>query len=199
MKVDRFHELNAFIAVVDAGGFTAAANRTGGYHVLTAESAGIGQGSTFTVELPRVHTSLPEASEVLVDQRARSPQRILLVDDNEDSLRWLETLLFMEGHDCRTASDGKTALFLNTTLRPTVAVVDIGLPDMTGFDVAVSIRDWRDKNPLTLIALRGYATAKFHKEAIQAGVDYYFAKPVPISKLLKLLEGLPSHQTIDTD
>lgn len=166
---------------------------------VTAESAGIGQGSAFTVELPRVHASLPEASEAPVDQSARSPQRILLVDDNEDSLRSLETLLLMEGHDCRTAPDGKTALFLNTTFSPTVAVVDIGLPDMTGFDVAVSIRDRLDKNPLTLIALSGYATAEFHKEAIEAGFDYYFAKPVPINKLLELLEGLPSHHTIDTE
>jgi CheY-like chemotaxis protein len=157
---------------------------------VKVESAGIGQGSTFVVELPRVHDLVPEAETSAVEHGGYA-QRILLVDDNQDSLGALEALLAMNGHECRIALDGKAALSSGTTFRPTVAIVDIGLPDMSGFDVAVSLRERRNTEPLTLIALSGYATAEFHKEAIEAGFDYYFAKPMPIDKLFDLLETLP--------
>jgi signal transduction histidine kinase/ActR/RegA family two-component response regulator len=162
---------------------------------VKVESAGIGQGSTFVVELPRVHDLVPE-TETSVVEHGGYAQRILLVDDNEDSLGALEALLVMNGHECRIALDGKAALSSGTTFKPTVAIVDIGLPDMSGFDVAVSLRERRNERrntePLTLIALSGYATAEFHKEAIEAGFDYYFAKPMPIDKLFDLLETLPN-------
>lgn len=158
---------------------------------VTVESAGIGQGSTFVVELPRVHDLVPEACEPWMDGRNGFPQRILLVDDNEDSVRALEALLVMDSHECRIALDGKAALSSDIAFSPTVAVIDIGLPDMSGFDVAVSLRERFNSDPLTLIALSGYATAEFHKQAIEAGFDYYFAKPMPIDKLFDLLESLP--------
>jgi signal transduction histidine kinase/ActR/RegA family two-component response regulator len=159
---------------------------------VTVESAGIGRGSTFVVELPRVHDLVPETSEPFLDDEHRGyAQRILLVDDNEDSLRALEALLVMDRHECRIALDGKTALSFDAAFSPTVAVIDIGLPDMSGFDVAVGLRERFDRYPLTLIALSGYATAEFHKEAIEAGFDYYFAKPMPIDKLFDVLEALP--------
>ncbi|MFT4505301.1 ATP-binding protein [Caballeronia sp. 15711] len=158
---------------------------------VTVESAGIGQGSTFVVELPRVHDLVSEACEPWMDGRNGFPQRILLVDDNEDSVRALEALLVMDSHECRIALDGKAALSSDIAFSPTVAVIDIGLPDMSGFDVAVSLRERFSSDPLTLIALSGYATAEFHKQAIEAGFDYYFAKPMPIDKLFDLLESLP--------
>jgi signal transduction histidine kinase len=157
---------------------------------VTVESAGIGLGSTFVVELPRVHDLVPEASEPLIDGQNGFPQRILLVDDNEDSVRALEALLVMDNHECRIALDGKTALSPDA-YSPTVAVIDIGLPDMSGFDVAVRLRERFNSNTLTLIGLSGYATAEFHKQAIDAGFDYYFAKPMPIEQLFDILESLP--------
>jgi signal transduction histidine kinase/ActR/RegA family two-component response regulator len=158
---------------------------------VEVESAGIGRGSTFVVELPRAHESLPEASERAADAHRSHAQRILLVDDNQDSLRALEALLVMDGHECRSAFDGKAALSADPAFNPTVAVIDVGLPDMSGFDVAIALRERFGTAPLTLIALSGYATAEFHKEAIEAGFDYYFAKPMPIDKLFDLLEALP--------
>jgi DNA-binding response OmpR family regulator len=157
---------------------------------VTVESAGIGHGSTFVVELPRVHDLVPEESEPLVDGRSGFPQRILLVDDNEDSVRALEALLVMDNHECRIALDGKTALSPDA-YSPTVAVIDIGLPDMSGFDVAGRLRERFNSNTLTLIGVSGYATAEFHKQAVEAGFDYYFAKPMPIEKLFDILESLP--------
>ncbi|QIE23671.1 Sensor histidine kinase RcsC [Caballeronia sp. SBC1] len=163
---------------------------------VTVESPGIGRGSTFVVELPRVHDLVPDAPETFADAHGGYAQRMLLVDDNEDSLRALEALLAMNGHECQTALDGKTALSPDTVFRPTVAIIDIGLPDMSGFDVALGLRERFNTEPLTLVALSGYATADFHKEAIEAGFDYYFAKPVPIDRLFDLLETLPSPKPI---
>jgi CheY-like chemotaxis protein/anti-sigma regulatory factor (Ser/Thr protein kinase) len=163
---------------------------------VEVESAGIGRGSAFTVELPRVHDLIPEASEVSIETHGGNAHRILLVDDNEDSLRALEALLSMNGHECQIALDGKGALSVDTAFRPTVAIIDIGLPDMSGFDVAVSLREQFHSHPITLIALSGYATAEFHKKAIEAGFDYYFAKPVPIDELFDVLETLPKLKPI---
>jgi len=163
---------------------------------VTVESPGIGRGSTFVVELPRVHDLVPDAPETFADAQGGYAQRMLLVDDNEDSVRALEALLAMNGHECQIALDGKTALSPDTAFRPTVAIIDIGLPDMSGFDVALGLRERFNTEPLTLVALSGYATADFHKEAIEAGFDYYFAKPVPIDRLFDLLETLPSPKPI---
>ena len=158
---------------------------------VTVASPGIGCGSTFAVELPRVHDLVPDAPETF-DARGGYAQRMLLVDDNEDSLRALEALLSMNGHECQIALDGKSALSHDAMFRPTVAIIDIGLPDMSGFDVALSLRERFNTEPLTLVALSGYATADFHKKAVEAGFDYYFAKPMAIDRLFDLLEVLPS-------
>jgi len=160
------------------------------------ESAGIGRGSTFVVELPRVHDLIADASETSIDGHGGHAQRILLVDDNEDSLRALEALLVMNSHECRIALDGKAALSSDTAFVPTAAIIDIGLPDMSGFDVAASLRKRFNTEPLTLIALSGYATAEVQKAAIEAGFDYYFAKPVPIDKLFDLMQKLPAPKQI---
>jgi len=162
---------------------------------VRVHSAGIGQGSAFVVELPRVHNLAPDVPDHFAPTYGGQPQRVLLVDDNEDSLSSLEALLNMNGHECRIALSGKAALSLDAGFRPTFAIVDIGLPDMSGFDVAISLRERFNNEPLTLIALSGYTTAEFHKEAIEAGFDYYFAKPVPISKIFELMEALPPSES----
>ncbi|SAL30628.1 PAS/PAC sensor hybrid histidine kinase [Caballeronia sordidicola] len=161
---------------------------------VSVHSAGTGRGSTFVVELPRAHDLAPDETASITAGYGGHAQRVLLVDDNEDSVCALETLLSMNGHECRVALDGKSALSPETSFVPTVAIVDIGLPDMSGFDVAVSLRDRFNASPLTLIALSGYATAEFHKEAIEAGFDFYFAKPVPVDKIFELMETLPPAQ-----
>ena len=103
----------------------------------------------------------------------------------------------MNGHECRIALDGKAALSLDTAFRPTVAINDIGLPDMSGFDVAVSLRERFNTEPLTLIALSDYAMAEFHKEAIEAGFDYYFALWGSTHRLFALsFLGLGSRQIL---
>lgn len=154
-------------------------------------SDGVGKGSIFVVELPVVHDGVAEIAEVDSLEGVGHPQRILLVDDNQDSATALEALLFMNGHECSISFDGKTALLAADKFRPSVAIVDIGLPDMSGFDVAVALRERFGGEPVTLIALSGYSTAEFHREAIESGFDYYFAKPMPVDKLFELISALP--------
>lgn len=154
-------------------------------------SDGVGLGSTFVVELPVVHDVLPETVEAASLEGMGHPQRILLVDDNQDSATALESLLSMNGHACSMSFDGRAALSAANEFRPTVAIVDIGLPDMSGFDVAIALRERFSGKPLTLIALSGYSTAEFHREAIESGFDYYFAKPMPVDKLFELMSALP--------
>jgi len=159
---------------------------------VSVSSAGIGQGSTFVVELPRVHDVIPNTSQSVAIGHLGQAQRILLVDDNKDSVQALEALLSMSSHECRVAFDGKTALSQEAGFIPTVAIVDIGLPDMSGFDVATRLREQFKTPPLTIIALSGYSSAEVQRQAVEAGFDFYFAKPVPIEKILALMETLPA-------
>lgn len=163
---------------------------------VEVHSDGVGQGSTFVVELPIVHDLVPVPVEVESQEGVGHLQRILLVDDNADSATALEALLSMNGHECCTAFDGKAALSATGQFKPSVAIVDIGLPDMSGFDVAIALRERFGGEPLTLVALSGYSTAEFHREAIESGFDYYFAKPMPIDKLFELMATLPQPEKV---
>jgi signal transduction histidine kinase len=157
---------------------------------VCVESAGIGCGTAFVVRLPRVYEPLPDE----VDQLAATPhqraQRILIVDDNRDAAEALEALLTMSGHQCEVAFDGASAFDVAETFMPSVAVIDIGLPDMTGFEVARGLREKARGRPLCLVALSGYTTPDFRQSADEAGFDHYFAKPMPIDDLYARLAGL---------
>jgi signal transduction histidine kinase len=159
---------------------------------VSVSSAGVGQGSTFVVELPVVYDTVTTAAAGQFGQDATGhAQQVLIVDDNEDSANALKVLLGMSGHSCRIAFDGNSALMQGDGFLPSVGIIDIGLPDMSGFDVAVALRKRFAGRPLTLIALSGYSTAEFHRDAEEAGFDHYFAKPMPIDALFDLMAALP--------
>ena len=98
----------------------------------------------------------------------------------KDSAEALATLLELHGYACMVAFDGTSALALAETFGPTVGVIDLGLPDISGFDVAMSLRNGRVTAPLTLVALSGYSGNDYRANAAQAGFDHYFAKPLLI-------------------
>jgi signal transduction histidine kinase len=157
---------------------------------VRVESAGTGCGTTFVVRLPRVHEPLPDEVDELASTPQQRAQRILIVDDNRDAAEALEALLTMSGHHCEVAFDGASALVVAESLAPSVAVIDIGLPDMTGFEVARGLREKARGRPLYLVALSGYTTPDFRQSADEAGFDHYFAKPMPIDDLYARLAGL---------
>jgi CheY-like chemotaxis protein len=143
-------------------------------------SAGLGHGSEFIVSLPLADMAaiavtrrpvLPEKPEARL-----MPSRILLVDDNRDLSESLATLLRLNGHDVAIASEGPSALQMVEKLRPDVALIDIGLPGMSGYQLAQHLR----ANGCTtrLIAVTGYGGREERQRALDAGFDDHFVKPI---------------------
>lgn len=126
----------------------------------------------------------------LAGERAAEPsatRRILVVEDNVDSREALKALLEMSGFTVDTAETGSEGVEKALATRPEVAVVDIGLPEMDGFEVARRIRDRMDGSEILLIALTGYNGARERKQAAESGFDAYLAKPVNVDQLDGLL------------
>jgi PAS domain S-box-containing protein len=161
---------------------------------ITAASAGLGHGSVFTVKLPALtHAPAPVPPDAL--SRAfpvpGGRQRLLLVDDNEDARALLSEILRATGHDVRTAADGPEALELIKTFAPDLAVLDLGLPEMDGYELAVRMRG---AVPQTrLVALSGYGQESDREKSRDAGFARHLVKPVDIRRLLATIGELCPH------
>ena len=155
---------------------------------VDAESAGPGEGATFRVFLPRAGVLVvsERAAEPAAPAAARNLGRVLLVDDNADAAELLAAYLRHEGHEVRIALDGPSALAEADTFVPDVAVLDIGLPGMDGYELARELRR-RDLPHLRLIALTGYGLASDRQRSLDAGFDEHLVKPVDPTVLHRLL------------
>jgi len=154
---------------------------------IEAHSAGPGKGSEFIVRLPRrtVAGSLPATTTTAPAQTRK--RRVLIADDNRDAADSISMLLQMAGHEVTVAYDGQQALENIETLRPEVALLDIGMPGLDGFEVARRVRlDIRIRNTL-LIAVTGWGQASDKARALAAGFDLHFTKPVEPATLIDLL------------
>ncbi|WP_454874248.1 ATP-binding response regulator [Paraburkholderia xenovorans] len=158
---------------------------------VEAFSDGIGKGSKIVVTLPVAHEEMArDDAEIFVETAQTGViHKVLVVDDNRDSADALAALLDMHGHECRVAYDGASALELAEQFAATVGIVDLGLPDMPGFEVARALLERPRPAPLTLIALTGYSSAGFRASATQAGFHHFFVKPVSVDELLRYLEN----------
>jgi two-component system CheB/CheR fusion protein len=112
-------------------------------------------------------------------------RRVLLVDDNDDARMLLAEILRSYGHDVKTASDGPSALELLDTFKPQIAVLDIGLPNMDGFELATRIRGRHGGEHIRLIALTGYGQPGDEARGKRAGFDVHLVKPVDVNRLLE--------------
>jgi CheY-like chemotaxis protein/two-component sensor histidine kinase len=152
--------------------------------VSAAANAAAGRGATFTVRLPAVAASRePGAApaETLPEQRAR---RILVVEDNDDTRRMLRMVLEQAGHTVEEAGEGPRALELARAGRTDVAIVDIGLPGMNGYELARQLRA-SVTHPMVLIALTGYGQPEDRERALESGFDAHMTKPVHPEELKK--------------
>jgi signal transduction histidine kinase/CheY-like chemotaxis protein len=152
---------------------------------VTARSEGPGKGSEFIVRLPLLHAQDSET----VPRRPRSEvvsRRILLVEDNPDGRETLQLLLQVWGHRVDVAEDGKQGLQKALSRRPEVALVDIGLPEMDGYEVAQSMRAALGRDIL-LVAITGYGQPHDRFRALEAGFDIHMVKPVDLELLQELL------------
>ena len=133
-----------------------------------------------------------------MDSEARPPKsrplagrRVVVVDDHRDAAESLEMLLRLMGAEVRTAGDGVTALETISEHGPSVVLLDIGLPDMDGYEVARLARQQPGGSDLTLIALTGWGQDEDRRLSREAGIDHHLVKPVDFAALERLLSSLP--------
>jgi PAS domain S-box-containing protein len=163
---------------------------------IEARSEGLGKGSEFIVRLPCVPSSSPAArerrSQPSLPPKARPHRSILIVDDNRDVAESLATLLALDGHKVEVALDGAQALESASRSRPDIVLLDLGLPDMNGYDVcrAMRARDWGRR--MTILALSGWGQAEDKLKSSQAGFDDHLVKPVEPATLRDLLAAIPA-------
>jgi two-component system, chemotaxis family, CheB/CheR fusion protein len=166
---------------------------------VAAASGGSGQGSEFTVRLPLITTAPPKHEPERVYDTPSSnfqARRVLVVDDNVDAANSVAELIRMWGHEVAVAYDGFAGLDVARTFVPEVALLDIGLPSMSGHTLAGKLRQL-PTNGLFLIALTGYGQETDRKATQAAGFDVHLIKPVDAGPLQTLLATLQT-QTLQT-
>ncbi|HEY8252104.1 MAG TPA: ATP-binding protein, partial [Burkholderiales bacterium] len=158
---------------------------------VAGESAGPGQGATFTVRLPAVLAPSAAAAPAALEIAPRmQPRRVLIVEDNDDTRQMLHETLAFSGHEVREARDGASGLALAAEARPDVALIDIGLPDLDGYEVARRLRAAPGGRRIGLIAITGYGQSEDQRRAYEAGFDAHLTKPVAPERLKQVMAGL---------
>jgi CheY-like chemotaxis protein len=161
-----------------------------------AFSEGPGKGSEFVVVLPTVVGAQEDRkSQPKVVQKATRRTKVLVVDDNADSATSMALLLKLDGHDVKMAHDGPAALACAKAFRPQVILLDIGLPGMSGYEVARELRRDESFANVTLIALTGYGQAEDRRKSKAAGFDHHLTKPVDDEALATVLESMQGSST----
>jgi len=151
---------------------------------VEVESAGLNRGSTFTVRLP-LAPSEPAARSPFSERAPAAVQhdRILVVDDNTDAADLLALMLVQAGYETTAVVDGPTAIEAAQRLMPQIVILDIGLPGMSGYEVAERLRDDPRLSGTSLIALTGWGTPEDKRKAFAAGFDVHLTKPVAAEDL----------------
>lgn len=160
---------------------------------VTASSDGVGKGSEFTVRLPAwdgAPSQKPRAEDAL-PRLARPNSRVLVVDDNADTVRGLAKLLTLLGHDVKTAHDGQTAIELANAHKPEIVLLDIGLPGVNGYEVAKRLRVEASCKEALIIAVSGYGQEEDRRRSREAGFDHHLVKPLDYDVLMSLF-AIPS-------
>ncbi|MDB5956588.1 ATP-binding protein [Ramlibacter sp.] len=161
---------------------------------VRAESGGVGQGSRFIVHLPTVAASRPAPEQQAPGSRAGGQGRVLLVDDNQDAADTAATLLELSGYEVQVAYDPGVALTVLDRFAPDVAVLDVGLPGLSGYELAERLRSHRNGGRCYLVALTGYGTTSDISKAHDAGFDQHLVKPARPEALLEAVrQGMQDH------
>jgi PAS domain S-box-containing protein len=161
---------------------------------IEAHSAGAGFGSEFIVRLPRRDARImPGVGPTGVDQEQLAGRRVLIADDNRDAAETLAMLLQFEGHEVHVVHDGRAAVSAFTDFNPEVALLDIGMPELSGYEVARRVRENVRGQSVTLIALTGWGQERDKEQALAAGFNHHFTKPVEPARICKILRSLTSH------
>jgi len=155
---------------------------------VEARSAGLGKGSEFIVHLPLAAQAQASATPITDEvQLPSAGRRILVADDNRDAAESLAMLLEMAGHEVRVAHHGRAALAVAQAFRPDTALLDIGMPEMSGYEVAQALRSEPWAVGLRLIALTGWGQDSDRRRALEAGFDHHLIKPVDPDQLAGMM------------
>ncbi|WP_343728776.1 ATP-binding protein [Duganella sp.] len=160
---------------------------------VSADSDGVGKGSRFTLCLP-AHHQQPPAPRVAAGEltRSASGRRVLLVDDNVDAAETLGELLAVLGHEVRLSFDGQRAIEIAAGFDPDIFILDVGLPDINGYELAHRLRMRPSAGRALFIALTGYGQEHDRVLSRTAGFHHHFVKPLDVGRLSEILEHAPS-------
>ena len=159
---------------------------------VEARSAGLNHGSEFIVHLP-LGTTVPEPVKVAITAKARPADGgldVMIIDDNRDVADSCATLLELSGHRVRTAYAARRGLELAAVLPPEVMLLDIGLPDMSGYELATTIRAAPWGREMILVAVTGWGQEADRERAFHCGFDHHLTKPISTDALESLLQSL---------
>lgn len=157
----------------------------------------LGQGSEFVVRLPVTPIDIPQPKlqSTEATQPKTRPLRVLIVDDNADTVLSFSILLKALGHDVKAAHDGPTGVEAALAYKPDVALLDIGLPGLSGYEVAKRIRQQPDLQNVVLVALTGYGQQGDREASRQAGFSHHMVKPANFEKLEEILAAASEQST----
>ncbi|TFW15461.1 response regulator [Massilia arenosa] len=160
---------------------------------VTAHSDGPGTGSTFMIRLPRSEAVVQEVSAPHLDDEAGGMRSVLLIEDNDDGRDMMASMLTSFGYEVRCAADGLQGVSMAAADLPDVALVDIGLPGIDGYEVARRLRADAGTRGIRLIALTGYGQAEDNRRVLEAGFDVHLVKPVQMDELLEAINQAVPH------
>jgi signal transduction histidine kinase/DNA-binding response OmpR family regulator len=156
---------------------------------VNISSEGPGLGTEVSIRLPCISEVVQHAGIQPPPARTSGAKRILVVDDNADAAESIAVLMEIEGHEVKTVTDAMQALACIETFAPDVAIIDIGLPGMNGYELAAGIRANRALRTPVLIALTGYGQAEDFDRSREAGFDHHFVKPAEIRAIQAAIDG----------
>ena len=155
-------------------------------------SDGIGYGTQITFRLPRENAHAT-VDQPIVQTNTVLSHRILLIEDDEDTAQMMTQLLQMKGHEVHYASSGPSGVALAKAIQPTFIFCDIGLPEMDGFEVVTTLRQYVDTAKIPIVALSGYGDTDFVNRAFAVGFNLHITKPASLHDLEQALRSLPAN------
>jgi CheY-like chemotaxis protein len=152
-------------------------------------SEGPGLGTEVKIQLPCISEVVQQSGVQAMAALQQVGKRILVVDDNADAAESMAVLLGIDGHEVKTVTDAMQALACFEGFAPDVAIIDIGLPGMNGYELAAGIRAMRTATRPLLIALTGYGQAEDFDRSRDAGFDHHFVKPADLRAIQSAIES----------
>jgi PAS domain S-box-containing protein len=160
---------------------------------VEVQSGGQNMGTTFLVRLPAIESpAVVGGGQPAEELSGFAPRRILVVDDNADALEGLVRVVGLMGHDVRRARDGLEALETGRTFQPDIVLMDLGMPNLNGFDAARRMRTEAWGREVVIVATTGWGQDSDRRRTLEAGFDCHLVKPIPLDSLREVLNTEPS-------